>query len=155
MIPWPFVQGGPFWPWLIAISFGLTAWGAAQGRATVPALVLACYLLHRALPFVAPDGWLEVASCTLWLCFCIVMAYLGGGVPAFFYTLSAITYPIFLIFGVRISYMGLSPIVAEVFALLALLSIGGGLAGVVPHSVGDLPRSDDSPLAASDTVARR
>ena len=49
--------------------------------------------------------------------------------PGFFFTLSAMTYPAFLVFGVRLEYMGISPIVADFFGALGLAAVGLGLWG--------------------------
>lgn len=120
----------PFWPFLMGAAALLTVWGAALGAWKAPALALIGYIGARAVIMGVPEWTHEVALCTLWLSITAAMGYNGAWVPSFFYTLSACTYPALLIFGVRLEYLGLSAIVAECFAVLALLSIGGGLGGV-------------------------
>lgn len=124
----------PVWPFLIAITVGLTLWGWRHGVWIIPALAFAGYLGMRGVIWGLPSQWHEVAGCTLWLCVAAAMMYFKGWVPGFFYALSGLTYPVMLLFGFRIEYLGLSPIIAEVFALLALLSIGGGIAGYARHN---------------------
>lgn len=127
----------PVWPFLMALSAGLTLWGWRVNAWHVPALSLLGYVGMRGIIWGMPAEVHEVAGCTWWICVCALMAMKGGHVPAFFYALSAMTYPMLLIFGFRMEYMGLSPIISECFAALALLSIGGGLYGLERHSGAD------------------
>ncbi len=134
----------PVWPLLIAITACLTVWGWRHNAWEVPAIALCGYIAMRGVVTFSPDayvdiyifgktstlGYLEISACTSWLLFSGVMIKRGGVIPGFFFTLSALTYPALLIFGFRLQYMGLSPIIAEFFAALALLSIGGGIYGV-------------------------
>ena len=71
------------------------------------------------------------------------MMYKGAWVPGFLFVLSAMTYPMFLTFGVRIEYMGPLPIFADFFAALALISVAGGLYGMATNSAGDTSRLVD------------
>jgi hypothetical protein len=59
-----------------------------------------------------------------------------GTLPAFFWTLSALTYPVFLVLGVRIEWLGISPVLAEIFAACAIVSVGGGLRGMALDTLG-------------------
>lgn len=120
----------PVWPILMIITAGLTLWGWRHNAWEVPAIAFCGYIAMRALVAYTPAAFLEVAGCALWLFFAAIMVYRGGAIPGFFYALSALTYPILLIFGFSIEYMGLAPIIADVFAACALLSIGGGIYGV-------------------------
>lgn len=147
----------PVWPFLIAITACLMLWGARHGAWLIPALALGGYVGMRAIIWGLPSGWHEVAGCTLWLCVAAAMMCFKGWVPGFFYALSGLTYPVMLIFGFRIEYLGLSPIIAEVFALLALLSIGGGIAGLARHNhaAGDPDRPISWVVSYSAGVATR
>lgn len=142
----------PVWPFLIAITVALTLWGWRYGVWIIPALALGGYLGMRGVIWGLPGGWHEVAGCTLWLCVAAAMMYFKGWVPGFFYALSGLTYPVMLLFGFRIEYMGLSPIIAEVFAALALLSIGGGVAGHARHNHADSHPDRPVPWMAAYTV---
>jgi hypothetical protein len=126
----------PVWPFLMGIAALLTLWGWRVGAIAIPLLALVGYVGMRAVVQL-PPAYIEVVGAAWWLVICALMLGKGGEIPAFFYALSALTYPVMLIFGFRMSYMGLSPIVAECFAALALLSIGGGIYGVASGSIGD------------------
>ena len=123
------------WPVIIVITAGLTLWGWRHNAWQIPAIALCGYIAMRFVVTYSAAGFVEVAGCTSWLLFASLMVYKGGGVPGFFYALSALTYPALLVFGFRLDYMGLSPIIAEIFAALALLSIGGGIYGMANFSV--------------------
>lgn len=125
-----------FWPFMMGGAAVLTLWGIVQGAAVVPALALLGYVFVRCVIMFTPDGFHEIGVCTSWLLIAAVMMYVKAWVPGFFYVLSGLTYPLLLVIGIRISYLGLSPVIAEVFAICALLSIGGGLYGMA-HSAGD------------------
>jgi len=120
----------PFWPFFMGTAFLLSIAGWRHGVWLIPALALLGYIGMRGVMNWVPLEYLEVAACTLWLLIASVMMYNSGWVPGFFYSLSALTYPAFLLFGFRIEYLGLSLIVSEIFAVLALLSIGGGIVGM-------------------------
>lgn len=146
-----------FWPIPLAIALGFTIWGVLIGRGAwvLPALALAAYLAVRAIVVVLPTGFHEVTICALWLCICAIMVSLPEGkVPAFFWALSALTYPALMVFGVRIEWLGLSPIIAEMFAACAFIAVGGGLCGVVAFASSDTGRSGDRLAFAAPGVAR-
>lgn len=126
----------PFWPFLVLASAGLTLWGWRHNAWLLPALALCGYAAMRLIVAYCPTDYIEVAGCASWLFFAALMVYKGGEVPGFFYALSALTYPVLLVFGFRLDYMALSPVIADTFAAFALLSIGGGIHGMV-NSLGD------------------
>ena len=124
----------PFWPFFMGAAFLLTLAGWRHGVWHIRAMAFAAYFGMRGVMTWLPPSAHEVAACTLWLIAAGLMMYRGGYVPGFFYSLSALTYPALLLFGFRLEYLGLSPIIAEAFAVLALLSIGGGIVGMAyPH----------------------
>lgn len=131
----------PFWPFVMGASALLLAWGLRVGGWHVPAVILATYCVVRVMVMYMPNSLHEVAICAAWLGAAAIMLFLKAWLPGFFYILSGLTYPVFLTFNVRIEYMGISPIVAEAFAILALISVGGGLYGI---SVTDSPSRSDS-----------
>ena len=115
-------------------AFLLTLAGWRHGAWVIPALAFVGYVGMRGVMTWVPNELREVAACTWWLCIVGPMMYKGGHVPGVFYAMSALTYPALLLFGFRLEYLGLSPIIAEAFAVLALLSIGGGIVGMAyPH----------------------
>lgn len=124
------------WPFIMAIVATLTLWGWFRNAWEVPAIALCGYIAMRAIVTYTPEAYIEVAACTSWLFFAAIMVSRGGAIPGFFYTLSALTYPALMVFGFRLHYMGFSPIIAEVFAAFALLSIGGGIYGMADTRVG-------------------
>lgn len=145
----------------MALTAGLTLWGWRNGAWEIPALALAGYVGMRAVMAWVPAEYIELSACTLWLMIAAIMVFRGGDLPGFLYALSALTYVVFLTFGFPIKYMGLSPIIAESFAALALLCIGGGIYGmanpaghsfrslawVQNHSVGMARRSQTNACA--------
>lgn len=120
----------PAWPFLMLITLALTAWGWTRAAWVAPALAFAGYVGMRGIMWGLPASWHEVVSCTLWLLVAYFMMYNRAYAPGFFYALSGLCYPVFLLIGFPMEYMGLSLIFAECFAALALLSIGGGIYGV-------------------------
>ena len=70
------------------------------------------------------------SNCTVWLSCAAFLCYKGAWVPGFFYALSGMTYSALIMVGVRIEYMGLSPIIAAIFGLLALIGMGSGILGL-------------------------
>jgi hypothetical protein len=131
----------------------LTLLGWRLGPWHVPALALLGYVLMRGVILFVPDWLHEIAGCTLWLCIAMAMGYKGGAVPGLLYAASALTYPVLLTFGYRMEYMGLSPIIAEAFAVCALLWIGGGIGGVVISANRDMLGFMDRPHGAAVSMA--
>lgn len=125
----------PFWPIYLVASVGLTIWGAYRGAWLMPALAAVGFVATRFVIEYAPNVAHEVTIANLWLIIAAIMVYKGGAVPGFFFALSALTYPAFLIFGYHIERMGVIPIIADGFAVLALLAIGGGLRGMADSSL--------------------
>lgn len=130
----------------------LTAWGATKGAAFAPAVVLGGLVGMRFVVEYTPVDWTEVVAGALWLCVATVLCKKGAYVPGFFCALSGMTYPALLTFGARIEWLGIAPIIADIFLVLALVSIGGGL---LAYSSGDPSRSDGSLVHRSLGVAAR
>lgn len=120
----------PYWPFVMGASALLLAWGLRLGAWQVPFVIFATYCVVRGIVMFMPVSLHEVTICAAWLGASAIMLLLKAWLPGFFYILSGLTYPAFLVFGVRMEYMGISPIVAEAFALCALLCVGGGLYGM-------------------------
>lgn len=130
----------PVWPFLMAVTAGLALWGWRHNAWEVPVVALSGYVAMRFVVNFTPASYTEIAGCASWLFFAYIMLRLGAWVPGFFYALSALTYPALLVFGFRLEYMGLTPVIAEIFAVLALISIGGGIYGVANSANPDGPR---------------
>jgi len=117
----------PYWPIPMTIAALILLFGLRYGAWMAPLVVLAGYAAMRGVITFAPSALHEVVGCTLWLMVGALLCYKEAWVPGFFYTLSGLTYPALLLAGFRIEYMGLSPIIAAGFGLLALLGMGVGL----------------------------
>lgn len=130
----------PYWPFPMGVAALLVLFGARHGVAIVPAIILAAYIAMRGIIAYVPTPFIEVAGCTLWLICAAILCYKQAWVPGFFFALSGLTYPVLLVFGFRIEYMGTAPIIAAIFGMLALLGVGGGILGVsgntAPHDSG-------------------
>ena len=120
----------PFWPFIMGASALLLVWGLRVGSWQVPAVIFATYCVVRAIVMYMPIQIHEVAICLAWMAAAFCLGRMAAWLPCFFYALSGLTYIAWMIFGVRIEYMGISPITAEIFAICALLSVGGGLYGL-------------------------
>lgn len=129
-----------FWPLPLSVLIGLALWGWwRQGPWLPPAICALGYLGARAVIHFAPQMTHEVILCALWLCLAVVLVYLGAKVPAFFVVCSAMAYPVLMLVGLRIEWMGVAPIIAEVCMALAMLAMGGSI-----HGMAD-PRRDVAP----------
>lgn len=120
----------PFWPVMVAATVGLLVWGILV-KAWVPqVLILIGYAAMRANIVYLPDQLHEAAGNTLWVLIAAALCYAGAWVPGFLYCASGLTYTVFkVLFSQELAYMSASAIVAEIFAILALLAIFGGLRG--------------------------
>ena len=142
----------PFWPIYMAMTAGLVLWGWRHDMWQAPALALVGFLLVRIVVWYFPAHFVEPAICTLWLIISAFLLYINHAVPALFFALSALTYPVLLLLGFRVEYMGLMPFVADAFAVVALLTIGGGIYGI-SHTNMDRSRSLDRGEVGSVRVA--
>ena len=120
----------PFWPIYFVVSAGLILWGWRHDAWVAPALALLGFVLMRINVSYTSLELTEVVGGFAWLLIACGLLYCGAAIPAFFFALSALTYPVLLTFGFKIEYMGLTPIIADLFAVLALLTIGGGIYGM-------------------------
>ncbi|MGB1215906.1 MAG: hypothetical protein ACPG4X_21240 [Pikeienuella sp.] len=118
------------WPFLMGFAAILTLWGWRHEAWVIPVLALCGYVAMRLNISLFPQSVNEIVGCALWLFIAAIMVYKGGAVPGLFFCLSALTYPALLVFGFKIEYMGLAPVIADSFAILAMLTIGGGLYGL-------------------------
>jgi hypothetical protein len=121
------------WPFYVAILASMIFWGYRVGAWVAPALVLAGLIGMRAVAVFFDPALHAVAACTLWLCIAMVMAYKGAIVPAFFLCLSGLSYGAFWLLGVGFERFSIMLISADIFGLLALLVIGGGLWAATGH----------------------
>lgn len=122
----------PYWPIPVVLTAIILLFGLRYGAWLAPLIVLAGYAAMRGVIAQVPVELHEIAGCTLWLLVGAVLCYKGAWVPGFFYTLSGMTYPALLVFGFKIEYMGLSPIIAAIFGLCALLGMGLGILALSP-----------------------
>lgn len=148
-----------YWPFVMSIAGILTIAGtlAGNGAWRAPLIALFAYIATRIAVENIPstETWDEISVCTIWLCASAFMMYHRAWVPGVLFTFSALTYPIFVIFGIHIGWLSLPNIIAEVFAGLALISIGGRISGVIlSSSSGNSCRSDNWFLAHSLGLAK-
>lgn len=121
----------PFWPWYMAACVACMAYGYRRGGAIVPALILCGLIGMRFIVWGFDPSLVELAAYALWLCVAMLLMYNGAWVPGALCLLSGVTYPTLLVLGVRIEYLGLSPIIADAFLVSAILA---GWWGMVEHS---------------------
>jgi hypothetical protein len=134
-MPWPLSPDGPFWPWFIITAVALLIAGVRRKAWRVPAIALAG---EAAAIFIFRFSAVpELMLCTSWLFFALAMGYAGGKVPAFFYALAGLTSGTMFLIGFGLVPFGVSPILIDVFSALALLSVGGGIYGLLPDGRAD------------------
>ncbi len=125
LLIWP--QGWPFWPIFTGAAAILTAWGYVVGSWKAPFAILCGYAAMRGVMTWVDPSAREVAAFLVWALVAIQLYRVKAWVPCLAYLCSGVVYPALLIFGFQIVYLGLAPIIAELFALAALISMGGGL----------------------------
>ena len=118
----------PFWPWYMAACVGLMVYGYRRGGVAIPALILGGLVGMRAIMWGFDPALREVSAHILWLCVAILLMYKGAWVPGALCLLSGVTYPTLLVLGVRIEYLGMSPIIADAFLIAAMLAGWLGMA---------------------------
>lgn len=154
---WALIQfwgptGLPFWPLFTGAAVLLVFTGGLVGRRAWVAPMIVCigYAAMRGVVQL-PDIVQEHAAYMVWfLVFLALVLRVGAYIPGAAYLLSGSTYPVMLIFGFPMEYLGLAPIIAEWFAVFALISIGGGQYDRRPSAHGH--SADDS---SGDTLLAR
>lgn len=127
----------------MALSLALIAWGYRRGGYHVPALILCGLVGMRFVLWGLDKNIQPLVAFYLWLFVAIALMYKGAWVPGALCLLSGVTYPTLLALGVRIEYLGLSPIIADAFLLSAFFT---GWLGMVER----FNTSGDSAGMASD-----
>lgn len=117
----------PYWPLPMGLCALLLVWGIGVGAWRVPAVALTAYVVVRLWVTRADPATHEIGIAMIWIAACLVLYKLHFYIPATAFLLSAATYPALYILGFRLEYLGLMAVIAELFAIVALLSIGGGL----------------------------
>ena len=113
----------PFWAYYMIACIALVLWGWRVSQWRVPALIL-CGLIGVRLTPIFPETIHEIASCTVWMTVTYAVLAHRKHLQAFLLGISTVTYPIFLILGYGIEYMGVQPIVSDAFLILAILASG-------------------------------
>ena len=129
----------------MALAAVLIAVGATRGQWIAPAYILAGLVAMRAIMWGLPGNFQEIVAGAVWILIATLLCYHKWWVAGFFVCLSGLTYPILLVFGQRIVTMGLAPIVADTFLILALITVGGGVFGLGDRD--NLHRDSDRPDA--------
>ena len=137
----------PFWPIPTGIAFALFLWGLYLNEWRVAGIVLAAYCAVRLWCNFSPDVALELGIGMIWIVAVIFMFRAGAYVTGTLFLLSSMVYPVFLLMGYRLEYLGTMAILTEAFALLALTAIGGGFGTMVYHS-GDSHSGDSNRLSS-------
>lgn len=125
----------------MALCLGLIAWGYRRGGVHVPATILCGLIAMRGVMWGLDPTTRELAAYTVWLYVAMSLMYKGAWVPGALCLLSGVTYPTLLVLGVRIEYLGMSPIIADTFLLSAIFF---GWRGMVERSN---PRDDRAGMA--------
>jgi hypothetical protein len=144
----------PFWPFYMLAVAGLAFWGYRAGAWIAPVLLLVGLILTRMIVWTFEPALFEVSACTLWLCIGFALMYNCNWVAGFFAALSGLSYGVLLVAGLRIEYIGVLPIVADVFFWLAFLSVGGGLVAGNRHPASVDAGFPDRPLSAAVVLAQ-
>lgn len=140
VLTWAFLNGMmsglPFWPFVTGTAALLFAFGlwVGNGAWKAPLIVLCAYAAMRAIMTYAADPVQEHAAFLIWVVAASALAAIRAWVPALAYFCSGATYPVMQLFGFPIEYLGLAPIIAELFAMAALISMGGGLYDRRPYT---------------------
>lgn len=154
VLTWAFLSGMvvlPFWPFVMGVAGLLFLAGLRCGAWKAPLIVLCGYLAMRGVMTWADDPVQEHAAFFVWFFVFLGLAVgLRAYIPGLAYLMSGSVYPVMSWFGFPIEYLGLAPIIAELFAMLALTSMGGGLYDRWPRS-----RSAASDRSGRDTVLAR
>lgn len=152
-MPWPLHPDGPFWPWFVGVAACLFLAGVVNGKWRVAAIVLFGEVM--AVVIFKHAAYSSLVLCTSWLFFAYLMAYNGGKVPAFFYTLAGLTSGALFVFGIGLVPWGPAPVLIDIFSALALLSVGGGIVGFLDNSCHNRARLLDRVSLASMGLAPR
>lgn len=138
-----------YWPAPATVALLCLIFGAKKGVWQVPLAVVAGYAATRLCVEFLPPVTHEVGICLIWLCVAISLYLLDDPVPAVLFALSGLAYPAVLLGGIvattwgltslplstfKVTWLGIGPIIAEIFAALALLIIGGGIGGLYFNS---------------------
>jgi len=138
----------PFWPWYMLACLALAIWGRGRQGVFAPIAILCGLIAMRGVIWGFDPLLHEVASYTVWLCIAVALMYKGAWLPGAFCLLSGVTYPTLLVLGVRIEYLGLTPIIADALLIAAIFTGWAGMVGN-RNSGADRARmvSDDKNLA--------
>lgn len=124
---WLKPSGWPFWPIFAGAAGILTVWGYLVGSWKAPLAILCGYFAMRGVMWGLDPSVREIAAFSVWALVAIQLYRVRAWVPCLAYLCSGVVYPALLVFGFQIVYMGLAPVIAELFALAALISMGGGM----------------------------
>lgn len=118
----------PFWAFYMIACGALVLLGWRVNAWKVPALILLGLIFMRPISMM-PVVWEEIVSCTVWLGITALVYYQRTFLTAFLLGVSTLVYLPLLVVGFRIEYMGLLPIVSDLFLILAIGVSGGGIFG--------------------------
>lgn len=118
----------PFWPFYMLACVCLILWRV--DRWFGPAVILAGLIAMRPVMMYAEGHWQQIFACAVWLSAGGLLAYKGLWLSSITGATSGIAYVVLLLFGHKVEYLGLVPIVADALLIAAMLfsvpSNGGG-----------------------------
>lgn len=115
----------PFWAWYMIACVVLIVWHR-KGDWITPAAILLGLIGVRFTPFF-PPVWHEIASCAVWLFISALLLYSRRYIASVLIGLSAFVYLPLVVIGYRIEFLGLMPILSDLFLVAAIgASFGNG-----------------------------
>ena len=123
------------------VTLGLSAWGwrLGDGSWRVPLAIFIGLIVTRAVVGVMDHPWNMHGLFFVWVAVAAYLALIGAYVPSLFLIFSAAAYPVGHMLGGAIVTRGYVPIITDVFGILALISITGGM--YVRHTDHSLDRA--------------
>lgn len=119
----------PGWPFFMGFTAILTVWGWTMGAGMwrVPAAVLAGYVATRFVMWTFDHPATLFALFLVWASVAGYLAHREAWIPCIAFLLSGSVYPVGFLLGLRIEYLGLLPLSADILAVLALIIMTGGM----------------------------
>lgn len=117
----------PFWAIYMIVCALLALMGWRDRGWVVPVTIFAGLLGVRLTPYL-PSEFHELGSCTVWIGVSWVLLRCKAPVASFLIAISALVYLPLMVVGFRIEFMGLLPIISDLFLILA---VGAGGANIV------------------------
>lgn len=144
----------PIWPLYMIWAVALIPVGMKFGDWKSAAAILLGLVLVRLNAFT-PEVWRELLSASIWLLIAALLLYSRRYVASALIGFSALVYLPMLVFGYRIEYFGLLPILSDAFLILALGVSTGGAIGIGSNRSDNSHRPDRLAVAIQSGMAAR